>query len=169
MKRTPWLSRTFPAIEDSGLLPNILERLQGTPARLEEKMRTYPGSINNKPLADKWSIKQEIGHLIDLEVLGLERIGQLKAGQPELTAADMSNRKTQEGDHDKRPFEDLLAEFRTERSKLVASFHSLSDAELEHASFHPRLKRPMKAVDLAYFIAEHDDHHLAQITYLLQQ
>jgi uncharacterized damage-inducible protein DinB len=168
MKRTPWLNRTFPTIEDSGLLPDIIERLEGTPVRLEEKIRTYTGPINNKPLPDKWSVKQEIGHLIDLEVLGQTRIEQLIAGQPEFIAADMSNRKTQEGHHDDKTFDELLTQFRSERSQLVSLFRSLSEADLERAPFHPRLKRPMKAVDLAYFIAEHDDHHLAQITYLLK-
>jgi len=169
MIRTPWINRTFPAIEDSGLLPNIIERLEGTPSRLEEKVRNHRHPINNKPLPDKWSIKQEIGHLIDLEALGQERVRQIVAGLPELKAADMSNQQTHSAHHDAQLFEELLSRFRSERKKLVNSFRSLSDADLEKVSFHPRLKRPMKAVDLAYFIAEHDDHHLAQISFLLQQ
>ena len=28
---------------------------------------------------------------------------------------------------------------------------------------HPRLKAPMRLVDHLYFVAEHDDHHLARI------
>src|SRR6476620_9928529 len=130
MKRTLWLNRTFPTIEDTGLLPDIIERLEGTPARLEEKIRSHKGTINNKPLPDKWSVKQEIGHLIDLEWLGQTRIDQLKAGLSELVAADMNNRKTQEANHDDKSFDELLAAFRNERSKLVASFRSLSDADL---------------------------------------
>lgn len=169
MRRTTWFDRTFPAIEDSGLLPDIIERLEGTPARLEEKIRSHKGPINNKPIPDKWSVKQEIGHLIDLEWLWQTRIEQLIAGEQELKAADLSNRKTHEGNHDDKSFDQLLAQFREERSHLVASFRSLSDADLERAPIHPRLKQPMKAVDMAYFFAEHDDHHLAQITFLLQQ
>ena len=34
------------------------------------------------------------------------------------------------------------------------------------AHFHPRLGTPMRLIDLAFFVAEHDDHHLAQITHL---
>ena len=33
----------------------------------------------------------------------------------------------------------------------------------------PRLGTPMRLVDLAFFVAEHDDHHLAQITFLAHQ
>jgi len=30
-------------------------------------------------------------------------------------------------------------------------------------AWHPRLKVRMRLVDLAYFVAEHDDHHLASM------
>ncbi len=35
--------------------------------------------------------------------------------------------------------------------------------EVDDAVVHPRLKQPMSMVDLFFFIAEHDDHHLARI------
>jgi hypothetical protein len=31
---------------------------------------------------------------------------------------------------------------------------------------HPRLRQPMRFVDHLYFVAEHDDHHLATISEL---
>jgi hypothetical protein len=45
---------------------------------------------------------------------------------------------------------------------------SLTDEQLERAALHPRLKTPMRIVDLAYFVAEHDDHHLARVRELMQ-
>jgi hypothetical protein len=39
----------------------------------------------------------------------------------------------------------------------------LKDDQLLNTALHPRLKIPMRIVDLAYFVAEHDDHHLATI------
>jgi len=36
-------------------------------------------------------------------------------------------------------------------------------------STHPRLRTSMNAVDLAYFVAEHDDYHLARIGELLDR
>ena len=41
-------------------------------------------------------------------------------------------------------------------------------AEQERTALHPRLGLPMRAVDHAFFVAEHDDHHLARITELLR-
>jgi len=42
------------------------------------------------------------------------------------------------------------------------------DASLYARSIpHPRLKVPMRLVDHLYFVAEHDDHHLARIEELI--
>jgi hypothetical protein len=41
-----------------------------------------------------------------------------------------------------------------------------SPAEFERSALHPRLKQPMRAIDLCLFVAEHDDHHLARVAEL---
>ena len=166
MHRTKWFERKFPTLEDNGLLPAIIERLDGTPARLYYKT----GKLSQQQLTStdtKWSIKKEVGHLTDLEPLWLARVEELASGIPVLRAADLTNTKTDETAHDDQPIEYLLQSFFYERVKLVNRLRSLHDEELEHSSLHPRLQTPMRIIDLAYFVAEHDDHHLARITELL--
>ena len=46
---------------------------------------------------------------------------------------------------------------------LIQEFNSLSMESKRHISIHPRLKVEMKPVDMMFFVAEHDDHHLASI------
>ena len=168
MKRSEWVGRKFQSIADNGLLPGIIERLEGTPLRLEAKISNiFPAILCHKS-GDHWSVKKEIGHLNDLEPLWLERVKQIQSGVPDLTAADMTNQKTHQADHDDRRIEDLLSDFRISRTQLIARLKSLSEQDLANSSFHPRLQTPMKIVELAYFVAEHDDHHLAQITWLLE-
>ena len=60
-----------------------------------------------------------------------------------------------------------LREFRTRRAELVSRVESLGDEQLAITALHPRLDQPMTVVDLAFFVAEHDDHHLAALTELL--
>jgi len=168
MKRSTWFERKFQSIEDNGLLPGIIERLEGTPLRLEAKIRKMPAGLLSKKSAEKWSVKKEVGHLNDLEPLWYERVLQIQAGSPEMLAADLTNRKTQDADHDERDIKDLLSDFNASRDKLVAKLRSLSEKDLEQSSRHPRLQTPMKIVELAYFVAEHDDHHLAQISSLME-
>ena len=94
MKRTKWFERKFSAIEDNGLLPGIIERLEGTPSRLKDKLeRTNIGLLPNVEEGN-WSIKKEVGHLIDLEPLWLARMQEIIAGKQDLMEADLKNIKT---------------------------------------------------------------------------
>ena len=165
MKQTKWFDRQFPVIEDSGLLPTILERLEGTGTRLTAKVQRIDFA-HVAVTSDRWSIKKEIGHLLDLEPLWLERANQILNNTPLLSAADLTNKKTNETNHDDRPAMELVTAFSKSRQQLVDLLRNIKDEDVDKASIHPRLGTPMKLVDLAYFIAEHDDHHLARITEL---
>ncbi|HEY4325459.1 MAG TPA: DinB family protein [Mucilaginibacter sp.] len=167
MRRTNWFDRTFPVIEDNGLLPGIIERLEGTPARLTEKISRLWEDLNSGLPDDKWSIKKEIGHLTDLEPLWYERLCQIASNTPDMKVADLTNRKTHESPHDAKTFNELIAAFKEERKKLVNKLRSLQEEDLNKSSKHPRLGTPMKVIDLAWFVAEHDDHHMVQMTWLM--
>ncbi|MDP4262836.1 MAG: DinB family protein [Bacteroidota bacterium] len=169
MKRTEWFKRKFPPVEDNGILPSIIERLAGTSARIEEMIGTVePGLLVVKP-ADKWTIKEEIGHLSDLEPLWLGRLDDLINGLPELRAADLTNQATHTANHNATEIKILLRQFRLQRQLLVNSLKNVNDEQIEKVSLHPRLKTPMRMIDLAYFVAEHDDHHLASIRAILEK
>src|SRR6185503_19412420 len=169
MQRTEWFKRKFPLMDDNGVLPSIIERLAGTPARVEELTKDMDDQLLMVKPDDKWSIKEEIGHLSDLEPLWFGRQDDFISRLPELTPADLTNRKTHEANHNDIPLSTLLARFRQERGRLVAKLMSLDENELLHAAVHPRLKTPMRVIDLAYFVAEHDDHHLAAIREILKK
>ena len=52
--------------------------------------------------------------------------------------------------------------------RVVGRLEARSPQLLERTALHPRLEKPMTVVDLFFFVAEHDDHHLAQISELLR-
>ncbi|MEM9025049.1 MAG: DinB family protein, partial [Bacteroidota bacterium] len=79
------------------------------------------------------------------------------------------NRKTHEADHNYLSTEDLIANFAAQRSKLVRLCHDHFEAMLTCSAIHPRLGVPMRMIDLLYFVAEHDDHHIATIHYLINR
>jgi hypothetical protein len=99
--------------------------------------------------------------LIDLELLHHLRVLEFRALKSDLSAADMSNAKTEAANHNTRSLEALLNEFQKGRKAFINDFKSLSEASVQHKALHPRLKVFMKPVDLLFFVAEHDDHHLA--------
>ncbi|MBV8706700.1 MAG: DinB family protein [Acidobacteriaceae bacterium] len=164
MSRTPvWFERKFDFSFPADLLPNILVRLRGTPARLEEMLRGRPQEILIVKAQGKWSAQEHAGHLLDLEPLWLARVGDYVAARSELTAADLTNRKTDEAKHNARPLEQILTAFRAAREELLKRVEELDVSLFARALPHPRLKTPMRLVDHLYFVAEHDDHHLARM------
>jgi len=163
LEMAKWTERKFQAIEDNGLLQGILERLSGTPARLEYKLNAETLSTLQWKDGQKWSILEEVGHLSDLESLWSGRIDDFTRRLPELRPADMSNTMTKEAGHNKAKLNDLLAHFRKQREMLLHKIRYTDQKDLEVVCQHPRLQTPMRIIDLAFFVAEHDDHHLAKI------
>ena len=159
-----WFERKFEFSFPVELLPNLQTRLRGTPARLEETLRGRSHNILIRKAQEKWSAQEQAGHLLDLEPLWLARVDDYVPASDQLTPTDLKNRKTDEANHNARPFEQILTEFRAARARLLKRVDEL-DASLfaSRAIPHPRLKRPMRLVDHLYFVAEHDDHHLARI------
>jgi uncharacterized damage-inducible protein DinB len=146
--------------------PLVLERLRGLPARVEDKVRHLSPDLLTRRDGDGWSIQEHIGHLLDLDELHAGRIDDYLSGAEVLRAADMENRKTWEAGHNARPIAEILEGLRRERGHFVERLEDLGEAGLGKTALHPRLRQPMRALDMAFFVAEHDDHHLAWMTEL---
>jgi hypothetical protein len=162
-----WFAREFSFALPVELFPNVLERVRGTPARLEERLGTLPHELLIRRDGERWSMQEHAGHLLDLEALELQRLDDYEAGREVLTPADLLNRKTHEACYNDREIGDILRAFRAERVELVRRLEAFS-ADAGRAALHPRLQQPMRVIDLALFTAEHDDHHLAHISELIR-
>jgi len=168
MSRVPaWFERKFDFSFPVEAYPNLATRLRGTPARLEETVHRRPREIMVRKEQGKWSAQEHAGHLLDLEPLWRARVEDFMVGGTELTAADLTNRGTHEANHNVRPLERILADFRGARLALMTRLERIEPERLAGTMLHPRLKRPMRLVDHLYFVAEHDDHHLAYIWELI--
>jgi hypothetical protein len=166
VERIEWFTRKFSFDTPLWMYPNIIERLRGTPARVEELTRNLKRDDLIRRDEDKWSIQEQVGHLLDLEELWLARLDDFEASIETLRPTDLQNRKTHEAHHNDKNIEDLLSSFRAERMNLVERFETYDDVFLSRTALHPRLQTPMRVIDSALFVAEHDDHHLARITEL---
>lgn len=166
MERTLWFERQFRFDLPAGAFPAVLERLRGTPARLEEKMRSISAELRTKRRDGGWSIQEHAGHLLDLEELHESRIDDFLAGKQILHATDVSNKKTNLADHNSSDSEKLLRDFRDARSHFISRLQMIPD--VTQSALHPRLNQPMRVIDLAVFVADHDDHHLASIQSLIE-
>ena len=167
IRRLPWFERGFPSGLPAHLLPVIVERLRGTPARVADRLAGVPVEVLTRRSTSSWSIQENVGHLLDLEPLWHQRVGELAQRRGQLAEADLTNRRTHEANHNVATLGGLLAAFRAARGALVRQLETFPEDGLAFTALHPRLKAPMNVIDLAYFVAEHDDYHLARISELL--
>jgi hypothetical protein len=144
----------------------MIERVRGTPARLEELLAGLPPETLTNQADGRWSMQENAGHMLDLEALVSQRIDEYLAGNETLHAADMSNRKTYDASHNKVPIGSILKDFRATRHEIVQRLDSLEPEIFARAALHPRLNVQMRLVDMLFFQAEHDDYHLARISEL---
>jgi len=145
-----WFDRKFEFSFPAELFPNICVRLRGTPARIEEMLNRCAHEVLIAKPQGKWSPQEQAG------------------ARDQLTAADLTNRGTDEANHNSHPLSRILTGFRAAREKLLRTVNELDPSLYARTIPHPRLKIPMRLVDHLYFVAEHDDHHLACIWELVK-
>ncbi len=163
-----WFAREFALALPAELYPNIVERLRGTPARLEDRLGALPHEMLTRRDDARWSMQEHAGHLLDLEPLELQRLDDYAAGRAVLTPADLQNKRTHEARHNERSLADILRAFRVERLEFVRRLEAFDAEFVQRTAVHPRLQQTMRVIDLAYFKAEHDDHHLVRISELIR-
>ena len=167
MIQMPWTERTFHFDFPVGVFPGIVERLRGTPVRVAALVKGLPQNMLTRRVDGRWSVNEHIGHLIDLDELDHTRLDEFLARASTLSAADMTNRRTHEAGYNDVAATTILEYFRARRTDLVVRLEALSDEQIALTAVHPRLQVPMRVVDWAYFVAEHDDHHVARIRELI--
>jgi hypothetical protein len=162
VKRLEWFERKFTFGLPIGMLPFYLERLEGTINRIESKVKGVSDDVLSQKLDGKWSVKQNIGHLAEVDEIAIKRIGEMVQG-----ISPMSPAVFEPSDYSQQPVDDVIGFFRKTRLANVKRYSELDADELQLSSLHPRLKVQMTPVDLAWFDAEHDDHHLVRISEII--
>jgi hypothetical protein len=164
-----WTERKFVFGLSMNMFPLVLERLRGTPARARDLVSGTSERLLSTRLNQKWSAKEHIGHLSDLHSLEERRLREFLANAPTLSQADPINRLTETADHNQRSIGAVLEYLRVYRAEFVTKLENLSEKDLCRSAMHPRLQTPMRMLDWMYFIAEHDDHHLAKARQVLKE
>jgi hypothetical protein len=160
----PWFERNLKFGLPKEMLPFYLERLEGTIARIHAKVKGIDNTILSEKLNGKWSVKQHIGHLAEVDEVANKRLDEMVAG-----ITPMSPAVFEPQDYNPRPIDKVVNLFKTNRLTNLKKYLSLADADLSKASLHPRLNVMMTPVDLAWFDAEHDDHHLVKISGIIYE
>lgn len=164
-----WTDRTFRFDLPVEMFPVVIERLRGTAPRIEDKVRGLSTEVLTRRDGDSWSIQEHIGHLLDLDELHTARLDDYLAGAEALRPADMENKRTWQANHNVRGTDFLIQQFRREREAFVERLETWDPSRIGQSALHARLNQPMRVIDLAFFVAEHDDHHLTRMTELARR
>src|SRR5687767_1478547 len=119
MEQAKWTDRKFSFDFPVEWLPNILERLRGTSARLNEVTASLTEIKASVRLNGGWSVKEHIGHLSDLEELHMGRLDDFLSRKKTLRPADMTNAKTYNADHNSKSLRHLLNDFAVKRKQYI--------------------------------------------------
>jgi hypothetical protein len=164
MNNLPWFERNLKFGYPKEMLPYFLERLEGSIVRIQAKVHGLPDNVLSTRLNDKWSVKQNIGHLAEVDAIANKRLDEMVAG-----ISPMSPAVFEPQDYNPWPIEKVLDLYKTNRLRNLKKYQSLAEGDLLKSSLHPRLKVQMTPVDLAWFDAEHDDHHFVTINRIIQE
>jgi hypothetical protein len=74
--RIKWTERRFDFNFPAGIYPEMIERVRGTPARLEDLLNGLSSDTLTSQADGRWSMQENAGHLLDLESLVSQRVDE---------------------------------------------------------------------------------------------
>lgn len=169
MSRQKWFDKKFQFELSQNEYELILSRLNENPELISNLVSSLPMAILTKKVDNGWSIQENVGHLIDLEELHTGRIDDFIAEKETLRPADLNNKKTDEANHNEKNINDLLKQLKSARENFIIRMGNLGADILKYSSVHPRLNQPMRPIDMAQFVLEHDEHHIETIRGLIKK
>jgi len=166
-KRQKWFDKKFKFELSLNKYDSILNKLVETPEKITQLILSLPKESLTRRTGNRWSIQENVGHLMDLEDLHDGRIDDFIDGKEMLRSADLKNKKTEEADHNSKSIEELLGQFKNARENFVKRLKELDEKILFKSIIHPRLNQPMRPIDMSQFVLDHDEHHIETIKELI--
>ncbi len=120
---------------------------------------TSEGSLERRPIPDKWSAKENLAHLARYHEVFLDRMRQIlqqdRPGLPRYKAEDDLQWPSWQG----LPAAEVMERLRRLRAQLAAQVEGLSDRALSRIGRHSRFGDMTLAQWLEFFLL-HEAHHL---------
>ena len=126
-------------------------------------------ALDYKPAPDKWSIREIVAHLGDIEILYGCRMRQMLADKQPVIAPIDQDDWARNLRYRAAPVSESLELHRAARRVNVRLLRQIGVADLGRGAFHPEKQRQVTLEELIGMMAGHDPNHAAQIERLKQQ
>src|SRR4051794_4030387 len=111
---TQWFERKFRFDEPVSAIKGMLAKLDGLTGDIAREIKGLSREQLAQRDGDKWSIQEQIGHLLDLDELHFNRLDDYEHAAKALRPADLKNIKTWEAHHNDREIQELLSDLKRE-------------------------------------------------------
>jgi hypothetical protein len=151
----PYYNTYISKVPDSDLVELLSQQVEETSVFLA----AVPESkANMSYAADKWSIKEVVGHISDTERIMAYRALRIARGDPTPLPGFEQDDYVRTASFNSRPLTDLITDFQNVRTATLSLLRGLDTAALERRGVANGY--PVSARALAYIIAGHERHHV---------
>ena len=120
-----------------------------------------PEQANRREAPEEWNVLEIVVHVVDVEWVSSYRALRVARADPVMWTQVDFNRYAAAASFRDRPLKDVVAEYSAVRASSVALMRGLDDAAWERRAPADWTLRSVRAI--AYNIAGHERHHLADI------
>lgn len=146
------------------MLRDVVAILASTPEKLKREIASMSlQEMNKRPAADKWSVREVLAHLDDIEEIGMRArvAAMIERDNPILPSIDQEKRAGEMNYNRKDPRKSL-ASFARQRQANVKWLNKLRPAQLKRGGRHQKAGE-ISVEELVTEWAFHDLGHLKQI------
>jgi hypothetical protein len=145
-------------------LKSHLDAAEKSPKQLAAAVAGLPETIlRYKPSPEKWSIREIVGHLADVEIVYAYRIRQMLADTKPVIAPMEVNAWARSLGYMDTPVPEMIALFGVNRHHNLRLLRAMRVEDLKKGAHHPELNRDVTLEEMVLKLDGHSTSHLEQI------
>jgi hypothetical protein len=147
---------------------HYLNQLEKTPAKLVQMTAQLNSELLTTRRNNKWSINENIGHLLTIESLWIARLDDFVMKKPTLRPWNGTNADTEAGEFNKQRTMKIIEDFMDVRNVHIQMLKNLYSKSEELKSFHEDKQKQISLAEHVEMMEEHDQLHLTTIENCIQ-
>jgi uncharacterized damage-inducible protein DinB len=151
-------------------LKKTLDAAEKEPQKIAAAVTGLPEKVLNfKPTPEKWSIREILAHLADVELVYGFRMRQMLSENSSTITPMNQDAWAQKMGYNETSAPESVAQFGLLRRSNLRLLRRIKMSDLKRGAFHPEIQRELTLEDLLGRIAKHGGSHLEQIEKLKRQ